>query len=188
MSSSIFLTILVLLMNIVFFYIIKKMVHFFARNKSVPYKREAYIIKYFNGLVILISIMALSFIWSVDYSGLVLLASSFFAVAGIALFAQWSIISNITSSIIIFFIFPARIGDRIKITMDGDQFIEGTIKEIALFSILLEMDNGVMSFPNTLLLQRPVTRLDSKKKERDGVPREASKRVSGLRKHTAYKK
>jgi len=101
----------------------------------------------------------LALIWSVSLSGLLVFASSIFAVIGVALFAQWSILSNLTSSIIIFFSFPSRIGDYIKI-LDGDNSIEGKIIEIELFHIrILDHDDNIVIYPNNLFMQKPIIKL-----------------------------
>jgi small-conductance mechanosensitive channel len=82
-------------------------------------------------------------------------------VLGVALFAQWSILSNITAGVLIFFVFPYRIGDRIRI-VEKDEDMSGVIVEIALFHILLKRDSGdVMTYPNSLLLQKGVVKLSN---------------------------
>ena len=52
---------------------------------------------------------------------------------GVAMFAQWSILSNITSGIILFFSFPFKIGDLILIH-DKDFPIEADRKSTRLNS------------------------------------------------------
>ncbi len=82
-----------------------------------------------------------------------------FAITGVALFAQWSLLSNITASLVIFFNFPARVGDKIRI-MDKDDTVEGSIKEITLFQVeLIDKEGNRIFYPNNLLLQRPVQKL-----------------------------
>ena len=86
--------------------------------------------------------------------------SSVFAIIGVALFAQWSILSNITASLVIFFGFPYRVGDKIKVT-DPDFDLSGTVVEISLFHVLIRSDSGnVITYPNNLILQKPVVKLD----------------------------
>ena len=127
-----------------------------AEQKQVPEKRLFYIQKVFEALFFITALIALAFIWSIDIKGISVFASSLFAIIGVAMFAQWSILSNITASIIIFFTFPARVGDKIKI-VDGDNSIEGTIKEITLFQVeLRDGDGNLVMYPNNLLIQRPV--------------------------------
>jgi small-conductance mechanosensitive channel len=87
--------------------------------------------------------------------------SSAFAVIGIALFAQWSILSNITASLIIFFAFPYRVGDRIKI-LDKDDDISGIVDEITLFHVIVRKDDDLISYPNSLILQKAVVKLTEK--------------------------
>ncbi|MEO7317231.1 MAG: mechanosensitive ion channel domain-containing protein [Ginsengibacter sp.] len=83
--------------------------------------------------------------------------SSIFAVIGIALFAQWSILSNVTSGVIMFFTFPYKIGDFIKIH-DGDHSLYGYIEEIRSFHVVLKTtDQEIITFPNSLLLQKGVS-------------------------------
>ena len=139
--------------------IFKGVLRRFARRKQVKEKRVFYVAKVFDVLFVLTFLLTLGFVWSVDIKGISVFASSLFAIIGVAMFAQWSILSNITASIIIFFTFPARVGDKIRI-VDGDNSIEGTIKEITLFQVELkdDEDNHVI-YPNSLLLQKPVIKL-----------------------------
>lgn len=94
------------------------------------------------------------------YGEVSLFVSSFFAVMGIALFAQWSILSNLTASLIIFFAFPYRVGDPVKV-VDKDEDISGRIEKIDSFHVLIRRANGdLITYPNSLILQKAVIRLD----------------------------
>ena len=57
---------------------------------------------------------------------------STFAVVGVALFANWSILSNVTASFILYFTFPYKIGDRIRIH-DKDLPVTAVIEDIKGF-------------------------------------------------------
>lgn len=129
--------------------------------KGVDGSRLFYIQQFFKVIAFLVLLILLSAIWGVDYDGLFLFASSILAVLGVALFAQWSLLSNVTASVILFFSFPARIGDKIEI-IDGAHIITGTIVEINIFQMLLRDDKGFeISYPNSLILQRPVRKLSA---------------------------
>ena len=70
--------------------------------------------------------------------------------------------SNITASITIFFAFPYKIGDRIRI-LDKDDSVTGVITEIGLFYVRVRDDNGdLVTYPANLILQKPVRRLEGK--------------------------
>lgn len=85
-----------------------------------------------------------------------LIISSVFAVIGVALFATWSILSNITAGIILFFYFPYKIGDRIRL-QDKDFTDEAIIIDIQSFTVhLLKNDGELLTYPNNLLLQKGV--------------------------------
>jgi small-conductance mechanosensitive channel len=95
----------------------------------------------------------------IGYGDISLFLSSLFAVLGVALFAQWSILSNISASVLIFFVFPYRIGDRVKVC-EKDEDISGVIIDITMFHVLLRHESGnIITYPNTLLLQKGVIKV-----------------------------
>lgn len=53
--------------------------------------------------------ISLIVIWGVETKDILFTVSSIATVIGVAFFAQWSILSNITSGMILFFSFPFRI-------------------------------------------------------------------------------
>ncbi|HRJ30368.1 MAG TPA: mechanosensitive ion channel family protein [Cyclobacteriaceae bacterium] len=100
--------------------------------------------------------VTLLFIWGVDQNELVLFLSSFVAILGIALFAQWSMLSNVTASILLFVSHPAKVGDSISI-LDKDYPLTGKIKDIGAFFTTLETEaNEVITIPNSLLFQKMI--------------------------------
>ncbi|BCN94244.1 hypothetical protein THMIRHAM_20290 [Thiomicrorhabdus immobilis] len=133
--------------------------------KEVPAIRIKNVTRYFNIMFLLVLAVMLMMVWGVDYRGLLVFASSVLAVIGVALVAQWSILSNITAGVIVFFSFPARIGDTIEI-VDGAHRLRGTITEINLFQVLLvDENNQRIAYPNNLILQRPVINIVPNLKE-----------------------
>jgi len=131
----------------------------FAKRKKFRRRRVFYIHKITGLIFIFTDLFALSFLWSINLQIFSVVASSIFAISGIALFAQWSILSNITSSIIIFFFFPARIGDTIKI-IDGDNSIQGVISEISMFQLeLIDKDGNSVFYPNNMVLQKIIIKM-----------------------------
>ncbi|WP_086930241.1 mechanosensitive ion channel domain-containing protein [Agarilytica rhodophyticola] len=127
----------------------------FASSRSVSPYRTKYIAKTISmSLMVFYSILLITFL-GVEYSQISIFLSSIFAVLGVALFAQWSILSNITASLVIFFGFPYRVGDRIRV-VDKDDDIAGVIEEITLFHVLIKKGNELITYPNTLILQKAV--------------------------------
>lgn len=127
-----------------------------GRISDLNQARTRLIIKYVTIGLFAIGIGALTFIWGVNFKEIGLLISSVFAVIGVALFASWSILSNITAGIILFFSFPFKIGDRIRI-LDSDFPEEADILDIKAFHVYLRKDNGeLVTYPNNLLLQKGV--------------------------------
>ncbi|MCL2596673.1 MAG: mechanosensitive ion channel family protein [Paludibacter sp.] len=137
-------------------FIVYKLTDKFAKFKLYDYGYCKMIKKILNALIIIVIITILIGIWGVDRKNILLALSSGFAVIGVALFAQWSILSNVTAGLVIFFSLQLRIGDRIKI-YDKDFPIEATLKDIKAFYLCLETDKGeIISYPNNLLLQKGI--------------------------------
>ncbi|MDT0621299.1 mechanosensitive ion channel domain-containing protein [Croceitalea vernalis] len=127
-----------------------------GRRSDINQVRTVLVGRYITFGLFFILIISFIFIWGVDFKELGLIVSSIFAVIGVALFATWSILSNITSGIILFFYFPFKIGDRIRI-LDKDFPEEAIIIDIQTFTINLKKDNGeFLTYPNNLLLQKGV--------------------------------
>jgi small-conductance mechanosensitive channel len=128
----------------------------FAR-KNAMYERRLFYIKKVNALLfILLFVLLLSVIWGFDIEGLPVYFASFFGIVGIAFFASWSILSNITASLIIFFSYRIRIEDEIKI-VDGDNTITGRVKDMNMFTVIIQTaDQHSVTYPNNLMLQKPI--------------------------------
>ncbi|MDH4943746.1 mechanosensitive ion channel family protein [Sulfurimonas sp. C5] len=164
---NIFYTIVALIITFMTLKTLSFSIEKIASVKNVSNRRLFYILKFFNIIIYVSLFIVLATIWGVEFNGLMVFLSSMFAVIGIALFAQWSILSNLTSSIIIFFTFPARVGDRVKV-LDGDDSVIGEIKEITPFQIEIEDDEkNLVLYPNNMFLQKPIVKLAKKSKEKE---------------------
>lgn len=136
---------------------IKLSIRRIGKRSGINEARIKLIGRYVNVSLILIALLILSFILGAQVDDITVVFSSVFAVIGIALFAIWSILSNITSGIIMFFSFPYKVGDKIEIH-DKDYPVQGIIEDIRAFQLHLRMDNGdLITYPNNLMLQRAVT-------------------------------
>ena len=150
--SSVITLVALLIIN----FITTKAIQRVGRNSGINRARTRLINKYVSFGVFTIGVGAIIFIWEVNFKDLGLLFSSIFAVIGVALFASWSILSNVTAGVILFFSFPFKIGDRIRI-LDSDFPEETEILDIKAFHLYLKKDNGeLVTYPNNLLLQKGV--------------------------------
>jgi len=134
-----------------------------ALVKSIGHKsgindaRIRLICRYITVTLLIITLIIEAFVFGAELKDMTFIVSSVFAVIGIALFAIWSILSNVTSGIIMFFSFPYKVGDKIQIH-DKDFPIEAIIEDIRAFQLHLRLDNGdLVTYPNNLILQKAVT-------------------------------
>ena len=140
------------ILRLLFAEIVKK----FARINDSLEHRTKLVIKYINILLGTLALFSIIIIWGVKREQIFIFISSIFAVVGVASFAQWSILSNITAGIILFFSYPFKIGDKIKI-LDKDFPLEGEIEDIKAFYIILKTkDAEQITYPNNLLMQKGI--------------------------------
>ncbi len=128
-----------------------------GRKSGTTEARANLIGRYVTVSLVLIAFLIEAFILGAQTHDITVVFSSVFAVIGIALFAIWSILSNITSGVIMFFSFPYKVGDKIKIH-DKDYAVEGIIEDIKAFQLILrDNQNNLVTYPNNLILQKAVT-------------------------------
>ncbi|MBE0365266.1 hypothetical protein PULV_a2032 [Pseudoalteromonas ulvae UL12] len=92
----------------------------------------------------------------IELRGLLVLGSSLFAMLGVALFAAWSLLSNLTSFLLMFIQNDCRVGYWVRV-IDGANFVEGKVVEMGLMNVILEHAEGHrILYPNNLFVVRPV--------------------------------
>lgn len=162
-KSEIIETLLVIVLAFAFRYLVNKLT-LKARIKFHLQKGRLLITrKIINGLILFSAIILIFFIWGVQQKELAVFFSSFIAILGIALFAQWSMLSNITSSIILFVYHPAKIGDYIEV-LDKENPVSGKIKDIGAFFVIIKKENGeIATIPNSLFFQKMIQIISDEK-------------------------
>lgn len=111
----------------------------------------------------IVSLSVILFIWGFDFKWLLAVSSGIIAITGVALFASWSILSNITAFFILLVHDSYKRGNFIRI-IEADNYVEGVISEINLFNTRLVTEHGEhIIYPNNLLIARP-TIINPKKK------------------------
>lgn len=175
-TTEFFWTGVTILMLLILRFIGNKTVRRISKMSDIVEARTILITKYISYLTTFLGVAALTFVWGVNLEQLGLLFSSVFAVIGVALFAQWSILSNVTSGVILFFSFPFKIGDQIKIMdkeiLDKVESDEGTfvIEDIKAFHVHLRNTNGeIMTYPNNLMLQKAIVRINTYEEVTEGT-------------------
>src|SRR3970040_262888 len=137
--------------------VISKLVRRFAKTTHRIEHRTNLVIKYMHLLTTILAIIALIIMCGVQANDIIIAISSITTVVVVAMFAQWSILSNITSGVILFFSFPFKIGDVIRIH-DKNFPIEAEIEDIGAFHVALKTKGGErIVYPNNLLFQKGIS-------------------------------
>ena len=109
-----------------------------------------------NLISLLLTAIVVAGIWGVHREQLLFFVTSTVTVIGIAFFAQWSILSNLTSGLVLFFNHPIKIGDQIQI-IEKDYKVEGKLKDISVFFLHIETPEGYkITIPNSIALQKTI--------------------------------
>ena len=138
-------------------FIVRVIIRNVAKKSSLNQVRANLISRYISYGLIFLWLLSESFLFGANWGDIAVIFSSVFAILGIALFAVWSILSNVTSGIIMFFSFPYKVGDKVEIH-DKDFPIKAIIEDIRAFHLHLRLENGdLITYPNNLMLQKAVT-------------------------------
>ena len=149
-------TIVALVIFMILRYLVNTIIDNIGKTSEFAESRTQLVKKYIDYFIYMLALLVIISIWGIKPEQIFLFISSVLTVIGVAFFAQWSILSNITAGIILFFSSPFKIGNVIKI-MDKDYPSEAKIIDIRSFYTLLKTAQGEeITFPNNLLLQKGV--------------------------------
>jgi small-conductance mechanosensitive channel len=162
-TSQILTSAAVIAASIILKFVIKRVLNRKEEQHGFQSSRKAMISKVITfGLFLLTGLILLG-IWEVNPEDLAIYLASVFTIIGVAFFAQWSHLSNITAAIIIYFNHPVAIGD--EITIQDEPPLHGTISDIGLFVMtLITKDKRKLMFTNTLFLQKVLSTTIKKSK------------------------
>ncbi|WP_299219571.1 mechanosensitive ion channel family protein [uncultured Aquimarina sp.] len=164
-KNEILFTVITLVILFFILVITKHGIRKFSVLKSINPNRRKLILNLSFLFQYLLAGVILIVIWGIDLKEFSVFISSVLAVIGIAFFAQWSILSNLTASIILFFSHPVRIGDRIRI-LDKDFDWTGEVKDITGFYVFMTTDRGEnITLPTSLVIQKGIQIMNQFPKE-----------------------
>lgn len=150
-------TLVVLAGYIITHFITKIFVNNTLKQTHLQRGRRKMIIKSVHLLSFIAATILLSAVWGLKQNEIAVFVGTILTALGIAFFAQWSLLSNVTSSLLLFFNHPVKIGDTLKF-LDKDYPFEGEVSDLTYFFIHLKTENGeIITIPNSLLLQKSVS-------------------------------
>ena len=97
------ITAILILLFLILRSILLKIVKMHSQINDLAYTREVYIKKLISIGLILVFTSAIGMVWEISVKGLSIYFASIFTVIGVGLFVNWSILSNLTAPVILFF-------------------------------------------------------------------------------------
>ena len=126
----------------------------FAKVAKIDWNNRKVVFYIGSFLIYTVAVVIGLLIWGVNFNDFIVFISSTLAVIGIGLFAQWSVLSNVTASVILFFSHPLRLGDRVQI-LDKDFNWTGVVEDITAFYLFMKTDEGKkITLPTNLVIQK----------------------------------
>ena len=134
----------------------KRAIRRFGKSSSINMNSRK-IIFYLSNLIFYgLAVIVITLVWGVGLQEFSVFISSFLAVVGIGFVAQWSILSNLTASVILFFSHPLRLGDRVRV-LDKDFDWTGIVEDISGFYLFMRTDDGRrITIPTNLVIQKGI--------------------------------
>jgi len=108
-------TLVILSIYIRMYFVFKTITNNFLKKTRLERGRRKMAIKAVQLFKTITVIILLTGVWGFKQNEIALFASSILTALGIAFFAQWPLLSNIISSILIFFHHPVKLGHSIKV-------------------------------------------------------------------------
>ncbi len=139
------------------YFITKVFINNTLKKNNFNRMRRKIIVKAVHLFSFLALVILLSAVWGIEQNKIAVYVGTIITALGIAFFAQWSLLSNITSSLLLFFNHPIKIGDKIKV-MDKDYPFEGEVADLTYFFVHLKTESGEkITIPNSILFQKPIS-------------------------------
>jgi small-conductance mechanosensitive channel len=147
-------TLLIVIIYVILYFVFKIIINNFLKKTRLERDRRKMAIRTVQLFTTITAIIFLTGVWGFKQNDIALFASSILTALGIAFFAQWSLLSNITSSILIFFNHPVKSGSYIKV-LHKDFNYEGEVIEMNYFFVHLKTkENKVVTIPNSHFFDR----------------------------------
>lgn len=155
-------TIIAVLVYFLMKYLTKKIVRKYGKLTNKAEGRMAQMRQIIAVLLNILLIFSFAVIWGLKTENLLVGLTTVFTFLGVAMFAQWSVLSNITAGIVMFFSAPYRLGDKIRL-LDKDIPIVATIESIKTFYTHIRTEEGeLIVLPNNIFLQKVVSIITEK--------------------------
>ena len=154
---------------IISYFIVKYVINNALKRTQFERGRRKMTIRAVQLFTTITAIILLTGIWGFRQNEIALFASTIFTALGIAFFAQWSLLSNITSSILIFFNHPVKLGDYLKV-IHKDCHCEGEVTEMNYFFVHLKTKNNeIITIPNSHFFEKTFSVTENKEIPKEPV-------------------
>lgn len=156
------LTILIIILYFVSAKTTKKLITKYGTKRQFTRTQRIKLVRLAKFFLIIIFLLVLTLVWGLNMKDIWVLGSVVLGFIGVAVFAVWSLLSNVLAAYILFFSEPFQIGDFV-ILKDGDNSIKGEITNMTTFYVKIKLeDGGIANIPNNVTFQKILIKYPTK--------------------------
>ncbi len=152
---SILQTVVILVVYLFAVLVTRSIINRTLRKAHLEKTRRKITVKAIHLLLSLTAVVLIAGVWGLDPREIAVFAGTTMTVLGIAFFAQWSLLSNVTAGILLFFNHPLKLGDTVRV-FDKEYPFEGEIEDLSYFFVRMRTRTGeTITIPNSIMFQKP---------------------------------
>lgn len=161
-NIDIILTVLIIIFYFVSARALKKYITKYGKKRQFTRSQRIKLVRLLKFFLSIGFILILTLVWGLNMKDIWVLGSVILGFIGVAVFAVWSLLSNVLAAYILFFSEPFQIGDFV-ILKDGDNSIEGEVMNMTTFYVKVKLDNGaIANIPNNVTFQKILIKCPAK--------------------------
>lgn len=161
LNLEVLLSVLALLGYVVIIVGLQKIINRQGIKQHMPIYRRIKILRLSKLFIGLMTAFVIILIWGLNIKDIWVFSSLLLGFIGVAVFAVWSLLSNVLAAYILFFSEPFQVGDIIVIK-DGENTIKGEVNDMTTFYVKIKIeDNAIANVPNNLIFQKTIIKYNT---------------------------
>lgn len=157
-NIDIILTVFIIALYFISIRMTKKIITKYGTHRNMPRVQRLKLARLSRLFLAIFAALILTLIWGLNMKDIWVVSSVIFGFIGVAIFAVWSLLSNVLAAYILFFSEPFQVGDTVTF-LDGDNSVKGEILNMTTFYVKIRQEDGsIANLPNSLTFQKIVVK------------------------------
>jgi small-conductance mechanosensitive channel len=155
-ATTLLITVVLLIAASIVIFLLKRLLHNWLRRVEarlgLPYEVVLTVTRITSSVLWVITVMVILEIWGIGVGGVWTLLVSAATLIGVGFLATWTMVSNITASLLIMIWRPFRLGDTVEVLPEK---LKGRVVDRDLMFVVLREEAGsAIRIPNNMFFQK----------------------------------